>query len=95
MFSANSRLGPIWHYHDEADLGIGGFVGIPLPAIDENLSIVTDFGLFFPDDHGSEVVDVDYWELNADGLYRFPLEDTSVTPWALGGINIAHWSCAW
>ena len=36
---------------------------------------------------------MDYWELNADGLYRFPLEDMAVTPWALGGINIAHGSC--
>ena len=88
------QVGPYLAYHDEADLGIGGFVAIPLPTIDENLSIVTDFGLFFPADHGSEVVDVDYWELNANGLYRFPLEDMAFTPWALGGINIAHGSVA-
>jgi hypothetical protein len=88
------QVGPYLAYHDDADLGIGGFVGIPLPDIDENLSFVADFGFFFPDHHGSERVDADYWELNADGLYRFPLENTSLTPWALAGINIAHWSYA-
>mgnify|MGYP001820271264 CR=1 FL=1 len=86
------QVGPFLAYHDDADLGIGGFVGIPLPDIDENLSFVADFGFFFPDDRGSDGVDVDYWELNADGLYRFPLETTSLVPWALAGINIAHGS---
>jgi hypothetical protein len=85
-------VGPFLAYHDDADLGIGGFVGIPLPAIDENLSLNPSFALFFPGDRGNSGVDVDYWEINADGVYRFPLEDTSITPWALAGINIAHGS---
>ncbi len=86
------QIGPYLAYHDDADLGIGGFVGIPLPEVDENLSVVADFGFFFPDDNGSDDVDVDYWELNGDALYLFPLENTSFTPWALAGINIAHGS---
>jgi hypothetical protein len=86
------NVGPYLAYHDDADLGIGGFVGIPLPAIDEDLSFLASFGIFFPDDRGSRRVDVDYWELNADGLYAFPLENTTITPWALAGINIAHGS---
>jgi hypothetical protein len=86
------QVGPYLAYHDDADLGIGGFVGVPLPEVDENLSVVADFGFFFPDDHGSDGVDVDYWELNGDAVYRFPLENTSFTPWALAGINIAHGS---
>ena len=92
--SGQFSVGPFLAYHDDADLGIGGFVGIPLPAIDEDLSINPSFALFFPDHRGNDRVDVDYWELNADGVYRFPLENTSITPWALAGINIAHGSVA-
>ncbi|MBT8395782.1 MAG: hypothetical protein HKO65_03035 [Gemmatimonadetes bacterium] len=86
------QVGPYLAYHDDADLGIGAFVGVPLPEIDENLSVVADFGFFFPGDHGSEGSDWDYWELNGDAIYRFPLENVGFTPWALGGINIARWS---
>ncbi len=86
------QVGPYLAYHDDVDVGIGGFVSVPLPEVDENLSVVADFGFFFPDDHGSEGVDRDYWELNGDALYSFPLENTSFTPWVLAGINIAHGS---
>ena len=90
--SAQFQLGPYVAYHDDADMGIGGFVGFPLPVIDENLSVVADFGFFFPSDNDSEGHDVDYWELNANAVYGFPLNGTSVTPWAMGGINLAHGS---
>ena len=86
------QAGPYLAYHDDADLGIGGFVGVALPEIDENLSVVADFGLFFPSEHGLEGSDWSYWELNGDAVYRFPLEDVGFTPWALAGVNIARWS---
>ena len=88
------KIGPYLAYHDDADLGIGGFVNIPLEDIEENLSAAADFGWFFPDDGGMNEFDVDYWELNGNLLYRFPLETTTLVPWALGGINIAHGSVA-
>ncbi len=86
------QAGPFLAFHDDADLGIGGFVGIPLPDIHENISFVGDFGIFFPGDGGYEGVNTDYWEANANLIYRFALEDYSFTPWALGGLNIAHGS---
>ena len=86
------QVGPYLAFHDDADLGIGAFVGVPVPSIHENVSFVGDFGFFFPDNGGHNGVDVDYWELNGDLLYRFPMEDLSFTPWAIAGLNISHGS---
>lgn len=85
-------VGPFAAFHDDADLGIGAFVNVPAPDIHENLSFSGDFGYFFPGDGGFDGIDVDYWELNANALYRFPMEDASFTPWALAGLNIANGS---
>jgi opacity protein-like surface antigen len=90
--SAQLQAGPYLAYHDDADLGIGGFLVVPLYELHENLSFVGDFGFYFPGDGGYDGVDVDYWEANADALFSFPLENQSFTPWALAGINIAHGS---
>jgi hypothetical protein len=86
------RAGPFAAFHDDADFGIGAFVNFAVPEIHENLAFSGDFGIFFPGDGGYDEVDVDYWELNANGLFRFPIESTSVSPWALAGLNIAHGS---
>ncbi|MCJ7627788.1 MAG: hypothetical protein MUO50_05300 [Longimicrobiales bacterium] len=86
------QAGPFLAFHDEADLGLGVFVGIPLPDFHENLSFVGDFGVFFPGDRGNDGVDADYWEANADLIYRFPIQEYTFTPWAMGGLNIAHGS---
>ncbi len=85
------QAGPYLAFHDDFDLGIGGFVGVPVPSLDENMSFVGDFGLYFPGSSGyGDGANVDYWEANAGLLYRFPLEDMSFTPWVIGGLNIAH-----
>ena len=86
------QIGPYAAFHDDADFGIGAFVGIPLSTIHEDLSFVGDFGFFFPGDGDHEEVDGDYWEANADALFRFPIPDLSFTPWVIGGLNIAHCS---
>jgi len=86
------QVGPYLAFHDNADLGIGAFMGIPLPAIHEDLSFVGNFGFFFPGDGNHDDVDHDYWEANADALFRFPLPDLSFTPWVIAGLNIAHFS---
>ncbi len=90
--SSQFLVGPYIAFHDEADLGVGAFVNVPVPSIHENLAFSGDFGFFFPDDGGFDGVDVDYWELNANALYRFPMEDLSFTPWAMAGLNIANGS---
>ena len=90
--SAQLKAGPFLAFHDDADLGVGGFVAVPVPTLNENMSFVGDFGLFFPGNSGYDGVDVDYWEANANVLYSFPLEGMSFTPWAMGGLNIAHGS---
>jgi hypothetical protein len=90
--SSQLLVGPYIAFHDDADLGIGAFVNVPVPSIHENIAFTGDFGFFFPDDGGYDGVDVDYWELNANALYRFPMEDLSFTPWAMAGLNIANGS---
>ena len=86
------QVGPFAAFHDDADMGIGAFVGIPLQEIHEDVSFVADFGYFFPDKHHSGVRESDYWEANADLMFRFPLEDPRFTPWIMGGLNVARWS---
>ena len=90
--SGQVQVGPFAAFHDEADLGVGAFVGIPVPEIHEDLSFVGDFGYFFPDKHHNGTRDWDYWEANANVMFRFPLEDARFTPWVMGGLNVAHWS---
>jgi len=90
--SSQVRFGPFAAFHDDADFGVGAFVNFAAPEIHENLAFAGDFGMFFPDDGGYDEADVDYWELNANALYRFPIENVSISPWALAGLNIAHGS---
>ncbi len=90
--SGQVQVGPFAAFHDEADLGVGAFVGIPVPEIHEDISFIGNFGYFFPDKHHSGVRDSDYWETNANLMFRFPLEDPRFTPWVMGGLNVAHWS---
>lgn len=88
---AQIQAGPYVAFHDDMDLGIGAFVGAPFTSMDENLSFVADLGIYFPDDEGSSR-DRDYWEINGNMLYSFPLPDQEFTPWALGGVNIGRYS---
>jgi len=92
--SAQLQVGPFLAFHDDADLGIGAFVGVPVASIHEDLSFVGDFGFFFPSggEHGGVEVDVDYWELNANGLFKFPMAEQPFTPWVLAGLNVANGS---
>lgn len=87
---AQTVVGPYLAYHDDFDLGVGGFVAIPIPSLHENVSLLFDFGYFFPGDLGLDDVDFTYWELNAGGLVRFPIDNEDISPFAFGGLNIAR-----
>ena len=67
-------------------------MNVPVPSLNENLALTGDFGVFFPSDGAQGGKDRDYWELNANMLYRFPMEDLTFTPWAMAGLNIANGS---
>jgi hypothetical protein len=88
---AQTVIGPYLAYHDDFDLGVGGFVSIPVPSLHENAVIKIDLGYYFPDEGGFGGYDVTYWEVNGDFLMRFPLEgNEDVMPFAFGGLNIAR-----
>jgi len=80
---AQVLLGPTLAWHDDADIGIGATVGFELPDVATGVGFLGDFIIFFPDGF-------DYFELNGNVTYDFPLAESTVLPFALAGLNIAH-----
>lgn len=79
-------LGPTIAFADkDVGLGVGATVLFQLASIAEGLGFMGDFLVFFPDGF-------DFWEANINLTYDFPIEDTSVLPFVLAGLNIAHTS---
>jgi len=85
-------IGPGIAWHDDFDLGVGVWGVTPLPSLHENMSIGGDLGFFFPDCGGASGIDCSYFEINANLIYSFAGEDMPVTPFVLGGLNIARFS---
>jgi len=88
LVDAQTVVGPAAAYYTEGDgaFGIGAYASIPLPQIHESVVFSPNFLYFFPDNG-------DYWELNADAIYRFPVSgDSPIAPFALAGLNIARTS---
>jgi hypothetical protein len=79
-----ATLGPTLAYHDDADFGIGATLGIDASSLGAGVGFVGDFIIFFPEG------DVDYLEFNANLTYDFPLQQSTVVPFALAGLNIAR-----
>jgi hypothetical protein len=77
-------------YHDDFDFGLGAFLSVPLSGLHEDMSFAADVGLYFPSDN--RLVDRGYFEINANAVYRFHVDSDVVSPFALGGLNIARWS---
>ncbi|MDZ7781219.1 MAG: hypothetical protein U5R14_14990 [Gemmatimonadota bacterium] len=84
---AQATLGPTVAYHDDADFGVGVALGLPLSGLDEQIEFLGDFLIFFPDTPG-----LDFFEINGNLTYDFPIEDADVLPFALAGLNIARFS---
>lgn len=78
-------LGPEVAFNDDADFGIGIGLEFDMPSIDPNISYMGDFVFFFPDGF-------DYFEFNANLAYDLQLDDASVTPFLLSGLNVGRFS---
>ena len=77
-------LGPILAYDNDIDFGIGVTLGAPLPSFGEEVGLMADFILFFPEGPGN------YFEINGNVTYDFPLENSTVVPFVLAGLNLAR-----
>jgi hypothetical protein len=84
-------------WSDDADFGVGGRVIVNLDKQLKGLEAVGSFDYFFPsagdvgDIEGDGVdVDVTYFEVNLNAVYKFKLENSSLTPYVGSGLNIAH-----
>lgn len=75
-------------YGDDSDFGLGPRVVFDDPSLGE-FRIVATFDIFFPDSPSG--TDVDYWEINGNGIYDFQLRNSpNVIPYVGAGLNIAH-----
>jgi len=91
--AAQITIGPTLALHDDADFGIGGTIGAMLPSLGEGIGFMGDVIIFFPGDASLPVVGTvsqNYLEVNANITYDFPLENSTLVPFALGGLNIAR-----
>lgn len=78
------QLGPQLSVADDVDLGLGGraVFNVGDPGGWEGIG---SFDVFFPES------DIDYWELNGNLVYNFPVEETrTFFPYLGGGLNVAH-----
>ena len=83
---AQVQFGATAAYNVDAEaLGVGAVVKTALPALHENVGLMGDFTYYFPDGF-------DYWELNGNLTYDFAMEDSAITPFAMGGLVVAHTS---
>ncbi|MDR1370104.1 MAG: porin family protein [Dysgonamonadaceae bacterium] len=64
-------------------LGIGGHFTYNLT---DHLRLAPDFTYFFKNNNLNE------WDLNINGHYLFPLDDSKVTVYPIFGFIITHWS---
>lgn len=76
------------NWGSEADFGVGGRILLDLGEAVPGLGFAGDFNYFFPDD--ADDADFDWWEINGNGHYAFQIEDASVAPYLLGGLNITR-----
>lgn len=83
---AQASFGVTGAYHvDFEAVGVGALVEAPLPALHENVGIMGEFIWFFPDAG-------DLFEVNGNLTYDFALDDSTLTPFALGGLTLARTS---
>ena len=87
LSQAQVTLGPTLAFGDDAHLGIGATVRAPLSAFAEGIGLMADFIFFFPEQTG-----VDYFEINGNVTYDFPVQSSTAVPFVLAGLNFARGS---
>ena len=80
---AQVQLGPTLAFSDEVDFGIGATLSAQAPQLGEGIGFLGEFIFYFPDN-------VDFFEINGNVTYAFPLAESTVLPFALGGLNIGR-----
>lgn len=80
---AQMQFGPTLGIHEHFDVGIGATLSGQAPSLGQGVGFMADFVFYFPDVG-------DYFELNGNITYDFPLENSTVVPFVLGGLNIGH-----
>lgn len=83
--AAQVSVGPTLALHDDFDFGIGATLAGQAPSLGEGIGFMGDFVFYFPDGG-------DYFEINGNVTYDFPLEESTVVPFVLAGLNIGRFS---
>lgn len=83
------RIGPQASYGTDSEIGIGGRAVMGFPAL-PGFGVIGSFDYFFPDVPEGADVSFDYWELNGNLFYAFPVSAASVEPYFGAGLNLAH-----
>ncbi len=90
--AAQARVGAQASYGTDSEIGIGGRLMVGLPAI-PGLGVIGSFDYFFPgtvDASGVGIdLDADYWEINGNLFYAFPVSGASIEPYFGAGLNLA------
>lgn len=80
---AQVQIGPTLALHDDFDFGLGATLVAPMPSLGRGIGFMGDFVFYFPDGG-------DYFEINGNVTYDFPLEESTVVPFVLAGLNIGR-----
>ncbi len=84
-------VGPQLSYADDAEFGLGVRAVVDFSPFGQGLEGYGSFDYYFPD--APLGADIDYWEINANLAYAFRIVGApTITPYAGGGLNIAHGS---
>ncbi|GBC84353.1 hypothetical protein HRbin11_00778 [bacterium HR11] len=82
--AGTASVGATLSIADDVDVGLGVRAFWNLRRLARNLELLTTFDYFFPGGGLS------YFEINGNLVYNFHLRQTSLTPYAGLGLNIAH-----
>lgn len=82
---AQLSIGPTVAFHEHADFGIGAMASAQLPLLATGVGVLGDFTFFFPDADNQ-----DYWELNGNLTWDLAITGQPISPFVLGGLNIAR-----
>lgn len=81
--SGQVTIGPTLAYEGDVDFGIGASLGTTVDQLGEGFGLLADFLIFFPNAGN-------YFEVNGNVTYDIPIEDSSLVPFLLGGLNIGR-----